>query len=73
MTDKVVSVRLTSEHMNYLHALSRLDDVPASAVVRAAIEEYAAQRAKDPSFAEDRDKALRREAEILSSLPASSG
>lgn len=61
---KVTTVRIDDDLNDEVNAVARVDDVPASEVVRASLYRYIAERKSDPKFQDrlrdliEKDRAL---------------
>ena len=50
MADKVTTVRFPIDQADALDAVARVDDVPVSEVIRAAVGAHIERRRQDPEF-----------------------
>jgi len=65
---KVMSVRIDEELATELHAVARAEDVPVSEAVRAAFNQFIADRMADPEVRRRLQKRLEEDREALERL-----
>jgi predicted DNA-binding protein len=68
MTDKAMTVRLTSEQAEQLDAVAATDGVPVSEAVRQAIAAHISSRRKDRAFQARLRASLQRNRKVLEKL-----
>jgi predicted transcriptional regulator len=65
---KTLTLRLDEEQARALEAIARVDDVPVSGAIRAAIEAHVATRRADHEFQERLARRMAADHEILQKL-----
>lgn len=67
---KVTTIRVDADLKVEVDAVARIDDAPASEVVRAALYRYIAERKSDPQFQTRLREVLGKDREVIERLAA---
>lgn len=73
MNAKVMSLRISGEMAAELDSVARIEEVPVSEAIRAAINRYIATCRADPAFRERLRKQLEKDREVLERLASGRG